>query len=141
MPDLTASGVRQDFNSVLENGNVVRFRYFNSSFVTGSFDDVIILTQSGVDFYTSGLILPLEIKEGSKDALLVEQGLLLLNDLKMFVAGTVQTSGLFKIGIGSPTGFEYSTIEPGVKSPEIGGAIIFKRLYLRRLITGSLSWE
>lgn len=140
-PDLYSAGVIADFTGIISNGTRIRFRYFTGSITAGSFDDTITLYQSGTDFYTSGLVLSLSNLKGSKDAMLIEAGQLLTNDVKCFILGNVQTSGIFRIGIGSPTGLEYSTVPEGILESDINNVSVFKKLYLRVLTNGSLMGE
>ena len=137
------TSLRTEVEQVLKNGTQLRFRYFNVAYPgAGSYyDDDTTLTQSGTDFYTSGLIFPINSKQGSTDALLVEQGLLLDNDSKVYVVGTVETSGLFKVGIGSPqisTSSQFAVIPEGIHSYQINGSPVYKLMYLRQLTNGSL---
>jgi len=140
---ISASSLRIDVNQILKNGEPVRFRYFNTSFAGGGsyYDDDIVLTQSGTDFWTSGLVFPVNTTRGSTDAFLVEQGRLLSSDLKLFVVGTVETSGLFKVGIGSPNLQEFAVVEDGVHAYKVGTGYVYKKLYLRHLPTGGLTGE
>ena len=137
--------LRTDVQEILKNGNQVRFRYFDFSYGVGSYyDDDGTLSQSGTDFYTSGLIFPLNSKQGSTEALLVEQGNLLSSDSKLYLVGTVETSGLFKVGIGSPqtsTSPQYAMIPEGIHSYQINGSSVYKTIYLRQLTNGSLAEE
>jgi hypothetical protein len=132
-----------DFNqSVSEFGSQIRARYFNVSGADASFDDDVVLTQSGIDIWTSGVIQPISNEEGSNDAQLMEQGNLINNDLRLYVQGSFQTSGTFRIGLGSPITAEYGlSFEKGVTNWEVGGTSIYKRIYLRQLTTGSLNGE
>ena len=80
--------------------------------------------------------------EGTQDAVLMQQGKLLNNDRRLYVAGSVDTSGLWKLGIGSPTGDEYSlATDGGVTAWSIADTDIYKKIYLRRLTNGSLAEE
>src|SRR3990167_11319257 len=129
MPDLTASGVRADFEKLLSNGAVYRFRYFNATYNTGSYDDFVVLTISGNDFYTSGLVLPLNTKEGSDDAVLFERGLVFSEDSKLYVRYDVTTSGPYKIGISGTgdSGIQYSMLVEGTLAPKINDQVLFKK--------------
>ena len=124
-------------------GRRVRFRYFTYTYPgAGSYyDDDLTLTQSGTDSYVSGLILPVNAAKSSQDAYLMEQGRIIMNDSKLYVDGTVSTSGLFRVGLGSPPAGEYGLVEGGVITWPMLGSPIYKRLYLRVLPTGSLAEE
>jgi hypothetical protein len=137
--------LRKDVEEILRNGTQVRIRYFDFSYGAGSYyDDDLTLSQSGTDFYTSGLIFPINSKQGSSEALLVEQGRLLDSDSKLYVVGTVETSGLFKIGIGSPqtsTSPQFAMIPEGINTYKINGSPVYNSIYLRQLTNGSLAEE
>ena len=140
---VTTSGARADFQQLLSQSQSVRIRYFNVSGADANYDDDVVLTQSGTDFWASGLVQPLDLQRGSYDAVLVEQGKLLQNDLKCYVPHTVETSGTWRIGIGSsnPPKREYAITDGGIISWTPFGEIVYQKLYLRYLTTGSLSQE
>ena len=146
MTDITVSGLRVDFEQILKYGNQIRLRYYGQTFggAGSGYDNDVSLTQSGSDFYTSGIIQPLSNKWSSEDHQFLEQGRIRQTDSKLFVLGTVPTSGVqMKIGIGSPTtGDEYQVLEDGIIAHKLGkDEIVYKKLYVRRLITGSLTGE
>ncbi len=126
-------------------GQQLRIKYYNVGYGAGSYyDDDITLTQSGSNFWTSGVILPISNSRGSSDAVLLEQGKVLTNDTKLYIDGSIPTSGVIKIGLGSYTnmsGCEYSVIEEGVMKWNVNAVPILKKLYIRRLPTGSLMGE
>ena len=125
----------------LEFGQQVRFRYFNVVDIGEYYDDDIRLTQSGNDLWISGVILPIQGEKGSNDAVLLEQGKILMNDTKLYVEGTINTSGTFKVGLGSPIDGEYSLLSEGVSKWNVNQIGILKKLYVRKLLTGSLTGE
>jgi len=133
-----------DFKEALIYGEQVRFKYFSQSFV-GEYDDDISLTQSGNDYWCSGLVLPIDTRTGGHDALLLQQGKILLDDKKIYVNGDVQTSGLspIKIGMnGSPTSQQYEIVEGGRNIEwNINGTPIYKKIYIRFLPNGSFVGE
>ena len=102
------------------------------------YDDEISLTLSGTT-YTSGLVRPIGTK--GEDAFLRMQGKLLENDSKFYIAGNIQTSGIIKIGIGSPPRQEYSLIDPGTVYQRYQDVSVMKTCYGRWLPTGSLLGE
>ncbi len=139
---VSATNLRSDVESAIANGDIMRFRYFTKTYDADDYDDAVTLAQSGTDFYTSGLIFPLKTKEGSEEASLVEQGLLLTSDSVIYVTGTVLTSGLFKIGLGSPqtaTSTQYGSIPSTEHTWKLGGVDVYKKLFVRNLTTGSLA--
>ena len=136
-------------DEALKYGQQIRFRYFNTGWGAGSYyDDDVTLTVSGGDYWTSGVILPITSPQGSSEAILVEQGKLLTNDIKLYVQGSINTSGALRIGLGSngagspvPITGEYSIISQGVSKWDVNATPILKKLYIRRLLTGSLTGE
>ncbi len=140
------SELTQDFNEILKYGEQVRFKYYNSSFATGSYyDDDVVVSQSGNDFWVSGVVQPISSNQYNSDSLLMQQGKILFDDKKLYVEGTVQTSGLgpIKIGMnGSPPTQEYQILEDGqVTSWDINGSSVYKKLYVRYLTNGSFIGE
>jgi len=133
--------VSADVTEILRNGDQCRFRHFTGSVANTGFDDDQVLSKSGNDIYTSGVNLPINTKEGSADAILLEQGKIKQTDMKLYVEGTIETSPIMKIGLGSPVGEEYSLIPNGVSSLPPYGTPAYKKLFLRYLPSGSLSGE
>lgn len=138
---ITASGLRKEVDEFLRNGEKVRIKYYTVSGATTGYDDNVALTKSGTDYYTSGLVQPLNNNPFSNDAQLVQQGRLLTDEKKIYLNGQVQTSGVFKIGIGSPNFQEYAVNDMGVKHHNINGELVYKKAYIRYLTTGSLLGE
>lgn len=140
------SELQDDIKQILSYGEQIRIKYYNLSYGAGSYyDDDTTLTQSGNDLWTSGLILPIDTRTGGYDALLLQQGKVTLDDKKVYVLGTIQTSGLgpVKIGIGSPTlSREYQILEDGqVIQWHLNGSPVYKKIYVRFLTTGSFLGE
>jgi len=136
------SDFKDGFEEVLNYGQLTRFKYFNNSFGAGSYyDDDTTLTQSGNDLWVSGVVQPISQSRGSSDAILLEQGKILTNDTKLYVGGEIGTSGTLKIGLGSPVANEYSVLVDGVVSWSVNAESIVKKVYIRRLTTGSLVGE
>ena len=129
----------------LDFGKEIRIKYYNTSWGAGSYyDDDVTLTQSGSDYWTSGVILPIANSRGSSDAVLLEQGKITTNDTKLYIDGSVPTSGTIKIGLGSYTnmsGCEYSLLSEGITKWEVNDIDIIKKLYIRNLPNGSLIGE
>jgi hypothetical protein len=132
-------------DEALKFGQKVRIKYYNSSLNSGSYyDDDVILTQSGIDLWISGIVLPITQTRGSNDAVLIEQGKLLSNDSKLYIEGAINTSGAIKIGLGSYTnmsGCEYNVIGEGITKWSVNNISVLKKIYLRRLSNGSLIGE
>jgi len=132
-------------NEALDLGKPVRFQYYSTGYGAGSYyDDDVTLTKSGDDLWMSGVVLPITNKQGSNDAILLEQGQILMNDSKLYIDGSISTSGTLKIGLGSyvnMSGCEYSLLVEGVTNWEVNNTDILKKLYVRKLTTGSLAGE
>jgi len=137
------SELQSDFNSILTYGEQIRIKYYNQAIV-GEYDDDTYITQSGTDLWTSGVVQPISSNQYKSDALLLQQGKLLMDDKKIYVCGDVQTSGLgqIKIGVGSPVSQEYQIMEDGqVNSWEVNGSSVYKKIYVRFLPTGDFIGE
>jgi len=139
----------QDFQNgvteALKFGQKIRIKYYDVGFGAGSYyDDDVTLTQSGSNLWISGVVLPINNARGSSDAVLLEQGKILMDDTKLYIEGDVNTSGTIKIGlgsgIGSPLG-EYSLLSEGVTKWNVNQAPILKKLFVRALTNGSLIGE
>ncbi len=136
-----ATGLFVDAQSFINNnGENIRFCFFDTTHASGNvYDDDVTLAKSGNDINVSGLVQPLN----SNEAQLLQQGALLTDNLKVYVAGNTELSGTWKLGIGgSPPANEYSLSEKNVTySPFVNGSIIYKKLFVTRLTTGSLALE
>ena len=136
------SDFKEGFEEVLKYGQLIRIKYFNPSYGAGSYyDDDITLTQSGSDLWISGVVQPIDASRGSSDTVLLEQGKILTNDTKLYVEGATNTSGTFKIGLGSPPSSEYSILREGIITWDVNAEPIVNKLYIRRLTNGSLMGE
>jgi len=120
-------------------GQAVRFRYFVGSIGAGSYDDDISLFKEGNDTWVSGLVQPI----GKAENDLVQQGLLKTDDLKVYFDSSVNVSGTWRLGIGgSPPAQEYGLTEDNLRnSPLINGSVIYHKVFVRKLTTGSLVGE
>lgn len=125
-------------------GTPIRIQYFETLEEDETFDDSVILTQSGGDLWTSGIIFPLSTEAGHSDSLLLEQGKLINGDNKLFIHGSLLLTGSelsIKITVGSPPSVDtnYSLIPPGPTSQSVSNTPIYKTVYIRRVGgTGSL---
>jgi len=143
------SDFQNGVTEALKYGQQLRIRYFNTGWGAGSYyDDDVSLTISGNDFWTSGVILPISNSRGSSDAVLLEQGKILMNDTKLYIDGSINTSGTWKLGLGSngtgspvPITGEYSLLSEGIMKWDVNATPILKKLYIRKLLTGSLVGE
>lgn len=132
-------------NKIMDRaGNQIRIRYYYQT-VGSVWDDDVSLSISGT-LWTSGVIFPINSKEGSEDANLISQGLIGTNDKKIYVNGSLNFLSSvgsitdIKLSIGSPINASYSVIWGGIPY-EVQGTDIYKKLYLRKLQTGSLIGE
>ena len=95
-----------DFNQLITDpegpGRLLRIQYYTQTIGGGGsyFDDDVSLSKSGSDVWASGIILPVQGKEGTNEALLMEQGLLSQNSVRLYVNGSLSLSGTFKVGLG-----------------------------------------
>ena len=138
--------VKQGVNEVLRYGEQIRLKYYSQSFGAGSYyDDDVTYTQSGTDYWTSGLVNPIDSRLGGHDALLLQNGKILYDDKVVYVDGIVQTSGLgpIKIGMnGSPTTQQYQILNDGqITTWTLNGSPIYKKIYVRFLTNGSFVGE
>ena len=140
----TASDLVAGIATAISYGEQVCFKYYTQTHI-GEYDDDVKLTQSGTDFWCSGLVMPIDNRNGSNDSLLMTQGKVLLDDKKVYVAGDVQTSGLgpIKIGMnGSPSTQQYQIVEDGQNTEwDLNGSSIYKKLYIRYLNNGTFIGE
>lgn len=125
-------------------GRQIIIRKFNE-IIDPIYDDDITLSVAS-DIGISGVVM--NLANSGKDSILVEQGKLLNNDLKLFTSGAIRFTGSdtqVKVIMGSATdlsGFEaYSVIVPSATKPQAEGQDIYNKIYLRRLTTGSLIGE
>jgi len=140
-----AEELKEDVAQAIAYGDQVRLKYYTTTYGgANSYDDDVTYTQSGTNLWTSGLSQPIDNRPNGVDAILLEQGLLQVDDIKLYVEGVVQTSGLapIKIGIGSPVDNEYQILNQGqVIAPTVGGEFIYKKIYARILNNGSFVGE
>jgi len=123
-------------------GRPIRVIYFSET-IDPVYDDDVTLTVSGNSF-TSGIVLPLSNTQGSKDSLLLEQGKLQNDDMKLYLSGNIALTGSetqTRIQLGSNAGNSYELIGPGPILLEVAGTSIYKKAYIRRLNNGSLIGE
>ncbi|MCH7535025.1 MAG: hypothetical protein IH948_04665 [Bacteroidetes bacterium] len=115
------------------NGTAIRIRYFTQTIGSVWDDDSTLAVDSNL--WTSGIILPLNLKQGSSDSIALEQGKLIEQDRKLFVHGSLILTGSeiqLKIQIGSPTGDEYSML-PVVIRVDAQNEPIYKQVYIRQI--------
>jgi len=140
-----ASGLRANVNGLINDyGEKVRVKYYTSSGASAGYDDDVSFSQSGNTVWVSGLVQAIDLKgaQGGFESVLVQQGKLTVNDLKVYFDGTVSTSGEFvKFGIGSPSFREYSISDVGVINQTVNNESVYKKVYLKFLNNGSIIGE
>ena len=124
-----------------ETGQPMRIRHYTGSVATTDYDDAQVLTQSGTAVWTSGTILAIKDVEGSEEAVLIQQGKIKTTDKKIYVKGNIETTSTMKIGVGSPPSVEHSIIPDGVKAQPPTGTVVYKKMFVRELPSGSLAGE
>ncbi len=141
---VTANELQKEVKEILKYGEPIRLKYYNTSFnASDGYDDDVTYTQSGGNTWASGLVQPIDQSRGSTDAILLEQGKILMNDSKIYVLGSVQTSGLapIKVGLGSPIFQEYQVLNDGTIEWVVNCSPVYKKIYVRFLTNGSFIGE
>ena len=120
-------------------GRQIKIEYLTPIY-DDTYDEAIDSVISGT-LWTSGIVLQPNNSRGTSDSVLMEQGKVIDSDKKLYVNGSLVITGseyLTKIQIGSPTGEVYTTIPDGATMHEVNGTPIYKKIFIRRLTTGSL---
>ena len=125
------NGIAQILN---DGGITTTVKLISFAFSGADYDDVTIQTATGSNI-VSGLYFPVRGKQGSNEAMLLEQGKLLTQD-KVLYTGSVNTSGNILIELGS--NLFYNIISDGVTSWDVNGSTIYNKFYIRRTLNGSL---
>ena len=133
--------MRTEFSRIVTDYGVpMRIRYFVPSGGSTVYDDDMTLTKSGNDLWVSGVYQ--NFGNSAADAVLREQGKILQDDTKIYLLGTVNTSGVWRIGIGgSPPTREYAWLPDGADNYDVQANTIYKCIHVRYLPTGSLYGE
>lgn len=126
-------------NLVAVAGKQIGLTYYTQA-IGSVWDDDVTLTKSGSTIWTSGIVQPLS----SHDSLLVEQGKLIDNDLRLYSHGSLLITGSefqIEIQLGSATTTDqlYTTIPLGAIMWEAEGVPVYKKTFIRKLSTGSLT--
>ena len=137
--------LRTDFNNVITiNGQALRLRYYTASF-SGAIHDQEFITQSGTDAWMYGMPQAIDTSTGGTDRKFVEQGLVLFDDRKFFLPGSIEiTNGRVKIMLGSPStslSGTYAVIDNGWIPHTISGIVVYNTIYGRILQNGSFQGE
>ena len=134
---LFADAFRSQVNKA---GRPLRIRYLTESYTGSVWDDSRTLAGSGTDLYASGMIINLDSSQGSEDQVLLEQGRIRFNDVKIYMAGSIQTTSGARILTVTISGLNrvYEELPLGVYMPQYFGEDIFKKFYGREVPLGSL---
>jgi hypothetical protein len=136
---VSAASLQFEFSKAVEEfGSKMRFQYFVASGAAANYDDNVAYTQTGSTVWCNGIINIMTSTQGSNDAILLERGRVLQSDLKVYVGGSINTSGIFTVGLGSPVTQVYTIIPQGTDAPMVDNTPIYKMMFLRALTTGSL---
>ena len=136
---LSASGLRLDADRAISYGSRCRFKYYTRAYPGGgSHYDTGSLVVSGTDFWASGWFQPIG---KSQNPFHQAEGEIDRGDVHLFVRGTVDVSGLWKVGIGSPPRKEYSLVENGVQEMRMEDVVVYYRLAVQVLTLGSFIGE
>ena len=121
------------FKNIIDNGVNSSISIYSYSINSTSYDDDVTSTLTGSSVI-SGLVFPINSKQGSTEALLLEQGKLKLSD-KVMYCGSFTISGNYTFKIVDDY---YSIIENGVKTYDLNGSTVYHKIFLRYLPNGSL---
>jgi hypothetical protein len=142
-PGGTATGIMASLQGLLwsDRGEWVRIKKYVIADTGSYYDDSYSLSFDSEE-WTRGMQQPVNGNRNSYEARLLEQGKITTNDSRLYMLGDVGTSGtILKIGIGSPVRMEYSVLEGGVEAWPLGSSLVYKKMYIRYLQTGSLDKE
>ena len=140
----TSTQVRRDFdNFVTKYGMPMRLKYYVSSTSGAVYDDDVSLTASGANVWCMGRKNALQTSTGGADAKLLQQGAIILDDSIVYLPGSiVGLNEYVKIGLGSPPSAEYAMVANVGDIPfYIGSEIVYHKIYVRKLNTGSFISE
>lgn len=108
---------------------------FINYYVSGNdYDDVLTQTLTGSEV-VSGVYFPIKSQQGSAEAMLLEQGKLLLTDKVLYTPPVTLTGSSYLVVINNTN---YSIIPDGVLSYEINGSVIYNKFFIRNTLNGSL---
>lgn len=119
-------------------GQNFRIRYYTET-IGSVWDDERTIAQSGNDFYTSGIFLAIDTRDGSEDQNLFEQGRIRHDDSKIYISGTIATISGAQVFTISTSGLNRVYEPLYITAPEFGPDKVFKKVYVRELKTGSLA--
>lgn len=139
---VNATRFAQDFDSlVTKNGQPIRIRYYTVTYSGADYDQQFV-TPSGSDVWCYGMSFNLDKKTGGEDRSYLEQGLIILNDSKIYIPGSIPIDSLTKLMFGSPAiGSVFAPISNGWFTDYLSGVPILKKVYIRLLNNGSFIGE
>ena len=134
-----------DFSgNVAQYGRIIRIQHYTPSYSGTATYDENYLTSSGTTQYIHAMDFPVGMgRRSGEDFKLLEQGQIQYDDRKFFFDPAVNMSGAFvKLGISGTSITElFSVLPEGANVYEIQGVDIYKKVYARRLNTGSFTGE
>lgn len=138
MTFVAAPLLNNGMTEIFHAANQVYVKLINYYVSGTNYDDVLTQNLIG-SYWTSGLVFPVKNKQGSEEALLIEQGKLSTKDKIIFFPGstTLNSSGIV-FGLGSPVSDYYALMQDGISLYTVNGSNIYKKVWARRTITGSL---
>ena len=141
---LSTESVNVFNNVVTDFGVLCRLKSFSQSFSGALFDDSFVVA-SGTDAWFYGMPQPVSNKFGSVDQKFLHQGMIKLDDNKLFIPGSVTINAAVKYKVfigGSPSiTTPYEVLPEGVTAWNVSGVPVYQRVYLRLLNGGSFANE
>ncbi len=133
-----ATELQTDFiNTVKEYGTNISITQYVDSYSGAQYDDAY-LTASGTTLWTWGRLDPIRRVETGDEKKLIDAGKLSLNDSRLFLPGSYNAVDTFtQFGLGSPVANVYSMIEGGKVPYYVAGSVIYNKIFVRILATGS----
>ena len=135
---ITNTEIKNGINKMFQYSRKISIKSYVGSNSLDEYDDGKIYTESGTTVWTSGILVPIDAKEGSNEAVLMAQGELSTKDKKLILRGETSIPTDFVIGLGSPSTEFYKRVPIGDYVLESRGEPLYKRIYLRVNNTGSL---
>lgn len=129
----TPDELRTDFNTVVDDNGLpcLITNYTTQTFNSSGYDDEQLPSISGTAVSGGCIIQPI----GPSDKQYVERGVVLWNDTKMFIAGSLNISANSTVVVGN-TGSMYQVLPQGIVRHDVSGATVFQEVYLRQIASG-----
>lgn len=135
--------LQQGMNSIINKAGLpIRIQYFTQIY-DDTYDVPEVLTQSGADLWTSGVVLPISQSNGA-DSVQLEQGKIIMDDKALYLNGSLILTGSemqISIRLGSPGNSvdnQFSPLDFSLRV-DAGNIPIYKKVYIRQIGgTGSL---